>query len=420
MNTLQKKPHRSHVVIVGGGFAGLYAAKELKDAPVNISLIDRRNYHLFQPLLYQVATAALNPSDIAKPIRSIVRHQKNIDVILDKALSIDLKTQIVLMREGQMQYDYLILATGATHSYFGHDEWESLAPGLKTIDEALNIRNHIFWAFEEAEKELDPKRKRSLMTFVIVGGGPTGVELAGSLAEISRYTLKRDFRNIDPSKAKINLIEGHPHILPSYPEDLSIKAKRQLERLGVTVRTDSLVTKITRDAVFMGDEEIPSKTVLWAAGVKASSISKSLHVPLDKNGRIYVDPELTIPGFKNVFVAGDLVALKQDNQWIPGVAPAAVQEGIHCARNIINSHQGKKLKTFYYKDKGSLATIGRAAAVAHFRRFKLSGFLAWIMWLFVHIFYLIGFRNRVLVLFQWAWSYLTYQRGSRLITKQKN
>jgi NADH dehydrogenase len=402
-----------HVVILGGGFGGLYAAKALKRVPVRVTIVDRHNYHLFQPLLYQVATAALNPSDIAYPIRAIVSHQKNTNVILGEATAIDLAQKIIKLADGEVAYDYLIVATGATHSYFGHQEWENAAPGLKTVEDALEIRRRVLLAFEAAERETDPDVQKAWLTFVIVGGGPTGVELAGALTEIARHTMIRDFRRIDPSRARVVLVEGKERVLPTYPPDLSRKAEKQLRDLGVEVITNGMVTAVDADRVRIGDTEMHTHTVLWAAGVQASPLARSLGVPLDRAGRVLVHDDLTAPGHPEVFVIGDLAALEEP---VPGVAPAAMQEGTHAARNIERAVGGQPLRRFQYWDKGSLATIGRAAGVAEFGRIHVSGFLAWFLWLTIHIFFLIGFRNRVLVMLQWAWAYVTYQRGARLIT----
>jgi NADH dehydrogenase len=400
------------VVILGGGFGGLYAAKTLRGAPLRVTIVDRRNHHLFQPLLYQVATAALNPSDIATPIRSVFAHQKNVDVLLGEATAIDLANKIVRLTDGEVAYDYLIVATGATHSYFNHPEWERAAPGLKTIDDALEIRRRVLLAFEAAERESDPERQRAWLNFVIVGGGPTGVELAGALSEIARQTMIRDFRRIDPSNARVILIEGKDRVLPTYPPALSAKAASQLERLGVEVMTSAQATEVNDREVRIAEHRIPTRTVLWAAGVQASPLARSLGVPLDRAGRVIVEKDLSIAGHPEAFVIGDLAAFEQ----VPGVAPAAIQEGRHAAKNIVLLASGKAARPFRYKDKGSLATIGRAAGVADFGRVRLSGFIAWAAWLGVHIFFLIGFRNRLLVMLQWAWAYVTYQRGARLIT----
>ena len=405
-----------HVVILGAGFGGLYAARALRRAPVRVTLIDRRNHHLFQPLLYQVATAALNPSDIAAPIRSILRGQKNTTVMLGEARSIDTRRKVVLLAHGEIPYDFLIVATGATHSYFGHDEWAEHAPGLKSIEDALKIRTRVLLAYETAELEPDPERRREWLTFVIVGAGPTGVELAGALAEISHHTLAHDFRNIDPTRARILLLEGLPRVLPSYPPVLSAKAEQQLVRLGVEVRTGARVTHIDEHGVALGDEQIAARTILWCAGVAAAPWVRSLGAPLDRAGRVLVRPDLTLPGRDEVFVIGDLAAVEQDGGWVPGVAPAAVQEGRHAAQNVVRSVRGEAHVSFRYGDKGSLATIGRAAAVAHLMGLNLSGLGAWLAWMAIHIFFLIGFRNRVVVMLTWAYSYLTFRRAARLIT----
>ena len=399
--------------MIGGGFGGLYAARTLANAPVRVTIVDCRNYHLFQPLLYQVASAALNPSDIASPIRSIVAHQRNAEVILGEAASIDTANRRVLLADGgELAYDTLVVATGATHSYFNHPEWERDAPGLKTIEDALEIRRRVLLAFEHAERETDAEAQKAWMTFVVVGAGPTGVELAGALSEIARQTMIRDFRNIDPSKARVILVEGRDRVLPPYPPSLSAKAQQQLERLGVEVITRGIVTSLNDHEVCIGETSIATKTVLWAAGVQASPLAQSLGVPLDRAGRVLVEPDLSIPGHSEVFVIGDLAAVKFGEEWVPGVAPAAIQEGVYVAKLVA----GAPRAPFRYRDKGSLATIGRAAAVADLGLFKMSGFLAWIAWLTIHIFFLIGFRNRLLVITQWAWAYLTRQRGARLIT----
>jgi len=408
------------IVIIGGGFGGLYTARGLRHAEAEITLVDRHNYHLFQPLLYQVATAALNPSDIAAPIRSILRHQKNISVILGEAIDVDVDAKRVQLADGALDYDFLVIATGATHSYFAHPEWERDAPGLKTIEDALEIRRRVLTAYEEAERETDPAKQQEWLTFVIIGGGPTGVELAGALSEIARQTMIRDFRRIQPESARVILVEGVDRVLPPYPPSLSASAKKQLESLGVEVVTGAFASDVNdREVRLGGDRVIPARTVLWAAGVQASPLAKSLGVPLDRAGRVLVEPDLTIPGHKDVFVIGDLAAVKQrDGTFVPGVAPAAIQEGQHAAYNLDRALEGQPLRAFHYWDKGSLATIGRAAAVADLGKIKLSGFLAWIAWLAIHIFFLIGFRNRFLVITQWAWAYLTYQRGARLITSR--
>ena len=409
---------RPHVVVIGGGFAGLHATRELARAPVRITLLDRRNHHLFQPLLYQVATAALNPSDIAYPIRSVLRRQKNARVLLADVTRIDTAARRVEFDGGAIDYDDLIVATGATHSYFGHLDWERLAPGLKTIEDAIDIRRRVFLAYEAAERETDPALRREWLTFVVVGAGPTGVELAGALSEIALHTLVRDFRAIDPTIARVILIEGMDRVLPPYPPGLSDKAGRQLQRLGVQVRTGAMVTAIDERGVELrGGERIPARTVLWAAGVAASPLAGSLGAPLDRAGRVQVGADLSLPHHPEVFVVGDAAQVAQpDGKPVPGVAPAAIQEGRHAARQIRRDLAGQPRQPFRYRDKGSLATIGRAAAVADLGRVKLSGFPAWLAWWAIHIFFLIGFRSRVLVMFGWAWSYFTFQRGARLIT----
>jgi NADH dehydrogenase len=407
-------------VIVGGGFGGLWAARALRKAPVRITLVDRRNHHLFQPLLYQVATAALNPSDIAAPIRSILRSQKNVTVLLGEAKSIDVPGRRVVLEDGAIAYDHLILATGATHSYFGRDDWARFAPGLKSIEDALDIRRRVFLAYEAAEREDDPVRRKAWLTFVIIGAGPTGVEMAGALAEIARHSMPGDFRHIDPRQARVILLEGMDRVLPPYPTELSSKARHQLERLGVEVRTSARVSGIDAEGVLIGEERIPTHTVVWAAGVQASPLARSLGVPLDRAGRVKVRPDLTIPDHDEVMVIGDLAAAEQeDGKPVPGVSPAAMQEGEHAAHNIERALRGEPRLPFRYWDKGSFATIGRGAAVGEILgKFRLSGFLAWLAWLAIHIFFLIGFRNRVFVMMHWAYSYVTYRRGARLITGQ--
>lgn len=407
---------RPHVVIIGGGFGGLYAAKALRKAPVDITLIDRRNHHLFQPLLYQVATAALNPSDIAHPIRKILRKQKNVRVLLAEATRIDVDARTIELRNGELTYDYLIVATGATHSYFGNDQWATHAPGLKSIEDALDIRKRVYLAYEAAEREEVRELRLEWQTFVVVGAGPTGVELAGALAEIGKHTLAKDFRSIDPTEVRVVLVEGTGRVLPVYPEKLSGKARKQLEKLGVEVVTDTFVTDIDERGVEIGDERINARTVLWAAGVRGSSLARTLGVPLDKSGRVPVGDDLSIPGHPEVFVVGDLAKSVRDGAEVPGVAQGAIQGGRNTADNIKRDLGGKDRKAFTYKDKGSMATIGRSAAVVDAGRLKFSGFFAWMFWWFVHIMFLIGFRSRLLVIFSWAWSYMTYQRGARLIT----
>ncbi len=405
------------VVILGGGFAGLYAARALARDPVEVTVVDRRNHHLFQPLLYQVATAALNPADIAAPIRSVLRRQANARVILAEASSVDTAARRVVLADGAIEYDTLVVATGATHSYFGHADWAAHAPGLKSIEDALEVRRRVLLAYEAAEREADPDRRRALLTFVIIGAGPTGVEMAGALAEISRRGMPREFRAIDPSTARVILLEGAARVLPGYPEALSSRAKRQLERLGVEAWTGSRVTGIDAEGVSLGDGRVGARTVIWAAGVTASPLARSLGAPLDRAGRVCVSPALSVPGHDEVFVIGDLAALEQDGKPVPGVSPAAIQMGRHVALNIRRSLHGQPPLPFRYLDKGSFATIGRGAAVGDiFGRLQLSGFPAWIAWLLIHLFFLIGFRNRFLVMFQWAYSYVTYRRGARLIT----
>jgi NADH:quinone reductase (non-electrogenic) len=410
-------PPPPHVVVVGAGFAGLYCTRELRRAPVRVTVVDRRNHHLFQPLLYQVATAGLNPADIAVPIRSFLRRQTNLDVLLSEVQGFDLESKRVLLAGGEaVAYDQLLVATGATHSYFGKVEWARFAPGLKTVEDALEIRRRVLVAFEEADREPDPRRREALLTFVIVGAGPTGVELAGAIAEIARHTLASEFRRIDPRRARILLLEGLGHVLPTYAPDLSDAARRQLESLGVEVRTSTLATGIDADGVTIGDERVSSHTVLWGAGVAASPLARMLGAPLDRAGRVKVNPDLTVPGHEDVYVAGDLAAaLQEDGRPVPGVAPAAIQEGRHVARNIAAALRGEPRRPFHYEDKGILATIGRARAVGQIGRFHVTGLVAWLAWLFVHIFFLIGFRNRFAVILQWAWSYATWGRGARLI-----
>jgi NADH:ubiquinone reductase (H+-translocating) len=407
-----------HVLILGAGFAGLYAAKALRRAPVRVTVVDRRNHHLFQPMLYQVATAGLNPSDIASPIRSILRGSKNTEVLLAEATDVDVDARTVRFADGSSEtYDYLIVGTGAHHSYFGHDEWEPLAPGLKSLEDALEIRRRVLLAFERAERETDTIRRHALLTFVVVGGGPTGVEMAGAVAEIRRYALKRDFRHIDPTEATVLLLEGGPRLLPAYPPSLSNEAKRELRRLGVEVRTDTFVTDVRPGAVAAAGWVIPTQTVIWAAGNMASPLLKTLHAPLDGVGRVIVEPDCSIPGHPEVFVLGDAAAYNhQEGGTLPGVCPVAIQEGGYAARIIRGDLAGRPRKPFHYWDKGQLAVIGRGQAVADIWRLHFGGFLAWLAWIFVHIFFLIGFRNRVMVLLEWAWSYLTFGRGARLIT----
>lgn len=408
------------VVIVGGGFGGLTAARTLARYPVQITIIDRTNYHTFQPLLYQVATAGLSPGEIAAPIRWILRGHHNVQVLMEEVQDFDLTRRVVKVSNAEIPYDYLIIAAGASHAYFGHDEWEPLAPGLKTIEDALEIRRRVLLAFELAERQAASGEKQHRLNFVVIGGGPTGVELAGTLAEIARRVLADEFRSIDPKRTTIILLEGGPRILPAYSEDLSGSAENQLKRLGVEVHTSALVTGIEPGAVHLGPTRLPAAVVLWAAGVAASPLGKKLGAQVDRAGRVLVNPDLSIPGHPEVLVIGDLAALKDEHgRWLPGVAPVAIQQGKATAHNIGRELRHEARKDFHYFDKGSLATIGRAAGVAQFGKIHISGFVAWLAWLFIHIFFLIGFRNRLIVLIQWAWSYFTYERGARLITGDK-
>lgn len=412
---INKKPR---VVIVGAGFGGLTAARRIARLPVQATVIDRRNHHTFQPLLYQVATAGLSPGEIAAPIRWILRKHSNVEVLLEEVVDFKLDQKQVVTREQAIDYDFLIVASGATHAYFGHEEWEPFAPGLKTIEDALEIRRRVLLAFELAERRNEAQNETGTpLQFVVIGGGPTGVELAGTLAEIARHAMNREFRNIDPKQTRILLIEGGPRVLSAYSEDLSRKAEDQLRRLGVEVRTSHIVNRIEPGVVWVGDEKIPAAVVLWAAGVAASPLGKKLGVPVDRAGRVLVQLDLSIAGHSEVFVIGDLAALQDENgKMLPGVAPVAIQQGDWVAETIGRDLEHQPRRSFHYHDKGSLATIGRAAAVAQFGKFELSGYFAWLAWLFVHVLFLIGFRNRLLVMIQWAWSYLTYERGARLIT----
>ena len=409
-----------HIVIVGAGFGGLRAARALKRGNVRITVIDRRNYHLFQPLLYQVATAGLSPNDIAYPIRAVLRRQKNAQVFLAEVAAIDTRRRKVILQDGEVEYDYLILATGAGHSYFGHPEWEAYAPGLKSIEDALEIRRRILLAFERAERETDAARRRALLTFVIVGGGPTGVELAGAIAEIAYTVMVQDFRSIHPQDARIVLIEAGARPLPFMPEALSRRAEAALTRLGVEIVKNAPVTSVYQGMVMAGHQTIHAGTILWAAGVAPSPLARSLGVPLDRIGRVPVESDLSIPGHPEVFVIGDLAAFAdKTGELLPGLAAVAVQEGRHAARNILRMCNGLPSEPFHYVDLGTMATIGRAAAVVNFNWVMLSGFVAWVIWIFVHIFLLIGFRNRFVVLFDWAWSYVSFQRSARLITGER-
>lgn len=406
------------VVIVGAGFGGLEAAKHLGGKDVEVTVLDRTNYHLFQPLLYQVATAALSPADIAAPIRGVLAKYENIEVILSEVEAVDVEKRRVKTREHEFSYDYLVLATGARHSYFGHPEWEKLAPGLKSLEDAIEIRRRILLAFEFAEKTNDPAARAAAMNFVIVGGGPTGVEMAGAIAEIARETLARDFRNIDPSNARVILVEGSPRVLSSFPEDLSASALEQLKELGVEVITGTHAENLTEEGLEVAGKFIPCRVKIWAAGNNASFVGKSLGVPVDKMGRVPVQDDLTIPGHPEVQVIGDLANFtSKKGEPLPGVSPVALQQGRHAARNILHQIEGAKPQRFYYWDKGSMATIGRNRAVADLNWIHFSGFPAWLSWLFIHVMYLVGFRNRILVLIQWAWAYVTFNKGARLITR---
>ena len=412
---LQRIPH---VVIIGGGFGGLYAARALRRAPVRITLLDRRNHHLFQPLLYQVATAGLNAADIAHPIRRILRGQRNATVLMAEVTDIDADGKRVIMGDREISYDFLILATGATHAYFGHPEWADHAPGLKSLEDAHEIRRRVLVAYENAEAETDPELRRQWMTFVVVGAGPTGVEMAGALGEIAHRTLSQDFKHVDTREAQILLLDASDRVLGNLPEDLSDSAVKQLESLGVEVRTSVRVTDIHEGGIECADGHIDARTVLWAAGVKASSLGACLDAPLDRAGRVRVEPDLTIPGHDDVFVIGDLASLVQDDVPVPGVAPAAIQQGVYAADAIVHRVMNQAVKPFVYRDKGSLATIGRARGVALFGDTRFSGIVAWWLWLAVHIFFLIGFRNRFVVMFEWSWAYWTWQRSNRVILQR--
>ncbi len=409
---------RPHVVIVGGGFAGLYLAKRLRRAPVRVTLVDRRNHHLFQPMLYQVATAALNPADIASPIRSILRRHRHVEVLLGEVERVDVAARMVHLADGAaIAYDYLAVAPGARHSYFGNPQWEAHAPGLKALEDALEIRRRVLLAFEQAEREPDAKARHQMLTFVVVGGGPTGVEVAGALAEIRRFALARDFRHIDPREATVMLLEGGPRILPSYPESLSRRAKEDLRRLGVDVRENTMVTGLTAEAVEAGGWRIPSTTVVWAAGNQASPLLASLGAPLTAQGRVIVEPDCTIPGHPEVFVLGDAAWHEHAGEPpVPATCPGGIQMGQYAAKAIRASIAGRPRKPFRFFDKGQLAVIGRGHAVADIGRFHFGGWAAWLFWALIHIAYLIGFRNRLLVMIQYAWSYLTFGHGARLIT----
>ncbi len=416
---MRRNADMPHVVIIGGGFAGLKAAKALQKAPVRLTLIDRRNHHLFQPLLYQVATAALNPSEIAAPIRYVLRKNRNAQVLLAEVTRIDTEGKRVVLADGEVSYDYLMVATGASHSYFGNDQWAEHAPGLKTLDDALSIRQRVLLAYEAAEREGDNACRRELLSFVIVGAGPTGVELAGALAEISRKTLAEDFVHIDPTSARVVLIEGVDRVLPPYPQELSQAARESLERLGVEVRTNARVTDVDAGGVTLADgTRIAARTVIWAAGVAASPLAKTLGVPLDRAGRVKVTKHLTVPGHPEIFVVGDLAAVVDDDgKPVPGVAPAAMQMGESAARNIMHAVRGEPLFPFTYWDRGTFSVIGRGHAVGvAFRRIEMKGYLAWLAWLFIHVLFLVGFRSRLIVLMNWAYSYIGFRRAARIIT----
>ncbi len=412
---------KARVVIIGGGFAGLTAARGLRKSDVDVTLVDRTNHHLFQPLLYQVATAVLAPSEITSPIRWLLRKNTNTTVLMAEVDSIDVEKQIVLADDGKvtLSYDYLVIASGARHAYFGHDEWEPLAPGLKSLEDALTVRYRFLKAFEEAEKAA-PEDRESWLRFVIVGGGPTGVELAGILPDIAHHSMLDDFRNFDPRDTKILLLEGGPRLLTAFEPDLAARALKDLQGLGVEVHLNAIVTRVEKDAVYVGDQRIPTRTVLWAAGNQASPLARTLDAPLDRAGRVLVAPDLSVPGHPNIFIAGDLAAINQENgQLVPAVAPAANQMGKAAAKNIKRLLADLPTEKFRYRDKGNLATIGRYRAIAEIGPVKLRGQIAWWFWLFIHLMYLATFRSRVIVLIEWAYSFLTYQRGSRLLTERE-
>jgi NADH:ubiquinone reductase (H+-translocating) len=411
-------PRVPHAVVVGGGFGGLYAARALRRADVRVTVIDRRNHHLFQPLLYQVANAVLSPADIAAPIRHVLRKEKDTQVLLAEVVDVVPEERVVVLQDGRrVGYDYLILATGATHHYFGNPAWETMAPGLKTIEDATELRRRFLLAFEAAEQEPDPVAQSELLTFVVIGGGPTGAEMAGSMAEAARHTLAEQFRSIDPRSARVLLLEGGGRILPAYSEELSEKARSMLEELGVEVRTDSIVSRIDPDAVWIGEERIATGNVVWAAGVTASPLGQRLGARTDRVGRVIVEPDLSVPGLPEIFVIGDLAAARgEDGELLPGIAPVAMQQGRSAAGNIARSVRGEPRTAFRYADKGSMATLGRYRAVAHVFGRDVAGFPAWLLWIFIHIMYLSGFRNRLVVFIQWAWSFFSWQRAARLIT----
>ena len=411
-------PPRPRVVILGGGFGGMHAARALRNAPVDVTVIDRTNHHLFQPLLYQVATATLAPSDITVPIRWVLRGVRNATVLLGEARAIDLAARTVILDDDHLAvaYDYLIVATGARHSYFGHDEWEVHAPGLKTLDDALEIRRRFLLSFELAERCETEAERSALQVFVIVGAGPTGVELAGMIPELARHAFRRDFRRVDTRKTRVILVEGGPRILPGFVPSLAARAHRDLEELGVEIRTNAIVSRVDSGGVFIGAERIASRTVFWAAGNRASSLAKRLGVPVDRAGRAIVEPDLSIPGHPEVFVVGDAAAAMSEGKPVPGVAQGAMQGGAHAAGNVLRALRGEPRKPFRYWNKGELATIGRNRAIGDLGFMRIAGTPAWVFWIFLHIMYLVGFRNRLVVFTQWAWAYFTYQRGARLIT----
>jgi NADH dehydrogenase len=415
---LDKRQSRPKVVIIGGGFGGLYAAKRLSGKPVDVTLVDRKNHHTFQPLLYQVATAVLSPGEIASPLRRILHRAPNVEVILGEVIGFDLQARRVKLRDdAELEYDYLIVAAGARHAYFGHDEWEKDAPGLKTIEDSVEIRRRILLAFELAERDAYFKGAHVPLNFAVIGGGPTGVELAGAIADIARRAMARDFKSIDTTKARVVLLEGLPRILGMYPEELSLKAQKQLEELGVEVRTNSMVTAVEPGRIKVADEWMQTSVTLWATGVAASPLGKILGAEVDKAGRVLIEPDLSIPAHAEVFVIGDMASLKDvDGTQVPGLGAAAMQQGKLAADNILRDMRGEKRVLFKYKDKGSMATIGRHKAVAMFGGWQISGTLAWLLWAFVHVFLLIGFRNRLMVMREWAWAYFTRERSARLIT----
>ena len=409
------------MVVIGGGFAGINAAKALAGTPVRVTVVDRKNHHTFQPLLYQVALAVLSPAEIASPIRNIMRRARNVQVILGEVTGFDVEKRLVKIGSLDLAYDYLIIAAGATHAYFGHPEWEKIAPGLKTIEDALEIRRRVLLAFETAERDAITRGVHPSLNFVVIGAGPTGVELAGAIADISKRYMEHDFRAIDTTQANIILLEGGPRVLPAFPEDLSASAQRQLTQLGVDVRTNAMVTNVEPGCVTMGKEKLPASVIVWGAGVSASPLGRMLGASTDRAGRVLVNPDLSVPGHPEVMVIGDLAAIMmKDGKLVPGLAPAAIQMGKFAARQIKRILQNKPREEFHYLDKGTLATIGRSKAVADLGRLHFSGLLAWLAWLFIHLLFLIGFRNRFMVMAEWAWDYITYNHSARLITDSSN